>query len=408
MRRFVTIALLFALVGATTYIFAQTKDDNAGTPEKPEVLLAAADEKPDAEEVTKLYTLPEGNDSKILALFLQRIARTPPPVRTEEGIRDHLVRVGAAAEELMSREIEEELFVNAADVRMQIYSLLPQFGDENAPAKRAKLLEQLKKDERELVQQFVSRLVLEERISQIPNLSDEEKDKLIAELTEKLKKATIQEPEEFQMLIQLSAQAAELLEESGDTKRAVAAFTAFAKEMDAKEDPRLERVSEQMLGTARRIDLPGNVMQVSGTTLEGEEYDLAQHKGKVVLVDFWATWCGPCRQELPNVKRLYEAYHEKGFDVVGISLDEDQGQLEEFLKKEQIAWTTLFSADEEKQGWENPIARRYAIASIPTAILVNQEGKVVSMEARGRELANQLEKLLGPIGKKDAPATPDN
>lgn len=400
MRRFVTIALLLALAGGTTYLFAQNDE---APPAKPAPKAEAKPAAPDAADPKKndLYALPEGNDSKILGLFLQRIARTPPPERSQQGILDHLTSIAAAATELMSREIDEELYVNAADVRVQVYSLLPQLGDNTGVAKREKLLDELKKDQREGVQQFVARMELMDRISRIPSLSEEAQEKLIAELAEKLSKATIQEPEEFQTLIQLSMQAAEAFDELGNTKLAVAAYTAFAKEMEAKNEPRLEGIIGRMQGTARRIQLPGNAIEVVGTTIQGDAFNIAQLKGKVVLVDFWATWCGPCLRELPNIKRLYDAYHEKGFEVVGISLDENLTHLEEFLDKEQIAWVTLFPAEEDQRGWENPIARHYGIGAIPTAVLVNQEGKVVSMEAHGRELSSQLEKLLGPIEKKD-------
>jgi thiol-disulfide isomerase/thioredoxin len=109
-------------------------------------------------------------------------------------------------------------------------------------------------------------------------------------------------------------------------------------------------------------------------------------------VDFWATWCGPCRAELPNVKRQYERYHDKGFDVVGISLDHTRDDLVSYLKEQELPWTTLYDNDEG----ETPSAEYYGVMAIPTVILVDKEGKVVSTQARGPELAKQLEKLLGP------------
>ena len=155
-----------------------------------------------------------------------------------------------------------------------------------------------------------------------------------------------------------------------------------------------------MEGAARRLDLLGNPLELSGTEMDGSKFDWAKYRGKVVLVDFWATWCGPCLAELPNVKKNYELYHDKGFDIVGVSLDQDRAKLEEFLQKEQNPWTTLHDG-----AWnDNAVATYYGIMGIPTVILVDKEGKVVSTRARGPELGKLLAELLGPAEPAAAPA----
>jgi thiol-disulfide isomerase/thioredoxin len=130
-----------------------------------------------------------------------------------------------------------------------------------------------------------------------------------------------------------------------------------------------------------------------------QQFDPATLKGKVVLVDFWATWCGLCLAELPNVTKNYEKYHDRGFEVVGISLDDDKATLETFLEKEKIPWPTLFDEGNDQQGFKNPMAVYYSVWGVPTAILTNKKGEVISLDARGDELDRNLEILLGHAEK---------
>jgi thiol-disulfide isomerase/thioredoxin len=155
-------------------------------------------------------------------------------------------------------------------------------------------------------------------------------------------------------------------------------------------------------GIARRMALPGNPIQVTGTLLDGSPFNWDAYRGKVVLVDFWATWCGPCRAEVPNLLKLYKAYHDKGFEVVGISLDEKPEDAQKYIDQTGIPWVTLFNQDPAQRGWEHPLATYYGITGIPRAILVDQAGNVVSMMARGKNLEIELRKLLGePLAVAD-------
>ena len=143
------------------------------------------------------------------------------------------------------------------------------------------------------------------------------------------------------------------------------------------------KVGKIMQSIARRVGSLGKEIDIRGKTMSGKEVDIAKLKGKVVLVDFWATWCGPCRAELPNIKEMYSKYHARGFDVIGVSLDDDKAKLDSFLQDEKLPWPSIFDAA-GPEGMQ--LADVYGIFSIPQAILVDQQGRVVSLRARGPDL----------------------
>ncbi len=124
--------------------------------------------------------------------------------------------------------------------------------------------------------------------------------------------------------------------------------------------------------------------------LTGKPLSIASFKGKYVLVDFWATWCGPCVAELPNVLNAYKEYHSKGLEIVGISLDEDKEKLNLFLKKHSMPWAQYFDG----KGWQSKLAGQYGVNSIPATYLLDKEGKIIAKDLRGEALAAELEKLL--------------
>ncbi|WP_395748026.1 TlpA family protein disulfide reductase [Prosthecobacter sp.] len=182
-----------------------------------------------------------------------------------------------------------------------------------------------------------------------------------------------------------SADAAE--EPGGD----LAGWTAKAeKHLKDFPDEKMNKMVESKLKSIKAsAELKTKPLDLKFTGVDGREVDVSKLQGKVVLIDFWATWCGPCVAELPNVLKAYKELHPKGFEIVGISLDSDKSKLEAFVKEKGMEWPQYFDG----KGWQNEISSKYGINSIPAMWLLNKKGMVVSTNARG-DLETKVTKLL--------------
>jgi thiol-disulfide isomerase/thioredoxin len=155
------------------------------------------------------------------------------------------------------------------------------------------------------------------------------------------------------------------------------------------DSPAPDEVKDQARGLIKKMEALGKPVAIEYTALDGRDVDISKLKGKVVLVDFWATWCGPCVGEMPNVKAAYARLHDKGFEIVGISFDEKKDSLEHFVAENQMAWPQYFDGE----GWGNKFAKEFSISGIPTMWLVDKKGNLRDLNGR-QGLEEKVTKLL--------------
>ncbi len=130
--------------------------------------------------------------------------------------------------------------------------------------------------------------------------------------------------------------------------------------------------------------------EIALPTASGDTIRLSSLKGKVVLLDFWASWCGPCRSSNKVLTKLYPKYKDKGFEIFAVSMDNDKQDWENAIKKDKVNWLQVNAPG----GWENPTALQWRVEALPTSYLINKDGKLIAMDLEGKNLEKALKELI--------------
>jgi thiol-disulfide isomerase/thioredoxin len=320
--------------------------------------------------------------------------RPPPPPaewRTKEPSQTEIeawekkngVLAGQAAELMKNFYTKYPAHAKASDARRREVELLGvavQLGQTNLQARFEDLQEKRLSDPAvPAAEKFDLRT---QRILRM--LQEEDATKTAAALT-KAEKATRDLQSDFPArdeVYELFSMIAQAHLDAGDLVKSRALLDEIAKKGsdDAKESAKAQ---------LRKLDRVGKPLDLSFTDLNGKPVSLKDYAGKVVLVDFWATWCGPCRAALPEVKETYAKYRAKGFEIIAISFDKEKSELTQFIADEKMTWPQYFDG----LGWENKLGAKFEISSIPTVWLVDKKGVLRELNA-GVGLVAKVEKLL--------------
>jgi len=351
-----------------------------------------------AAAMPKVPPLPAGTPQEMME-FIDSLkqANVRPSSRQEmvAYMRDVATVSLQAADKILAKvPPADPMHDRAAKMKLESLMMLGRFGDEKAAADMAAYAATLTNSPSRELAKEAQRLVL---VGEAQNVLKSGDAKAGLGLVEKTAAMLAADPDDMQSA-GLAMQLAGAFEHMPDGDEvAAAAYRSFGPVMAKSSNEQIRTMGEGFAGTLRRLSLPGHPMEISGTLLNGEPFNPKSLAGKVVLVDFWATWCGPCVAELPNVLEQYEKYHKDGFEVVGISLDQDRDALEKFVNEQKLPWPILFE-ESKGDGWQHPLATYYGISGIPTVILIGRDGNVITLNARGEKLGEQLDVIFKKAG----------
>jgi thiol-disulfide isomerase/thioredoxin len=318
--------------------------------------------------------------------------------------KDHLQQaadsiVAVAKERVAAAKTDDEA-IQRARLSDQALSIIGKLGEFDTTAQSDELLNSFRAGGRPIIVDAVIQLRLANELRNWEEMSERQHAAAINRYVSDVKKTSLTRGQ-----AEMFVRVANMLGDTDDSKLIAKAVGEIAPLARQSQDAEIKRLVPIYEGIQRLLTLPGKQLEIDGTLLGGSKLNWESYRGKVVLVDFFASFCDPCRAEVPNVLENYRAYHDKGFEVVGVNLDTNRKMCRLYMEQTGFKFPTIFGDAPSAAGWDLPLARKYGITRIPRVILVDQNGKVVSTMARGERLGELLSQLLGPSDHPPARTT---
>jgi peroxiredoxin len=345
----------------------------------------------DKEEIENPYLAPTHYTTDDLVDFLFDMEEKPRSLQGRTEFVDALVD---AADRVLADSEARTAYIRIAGLsKLQALHRLAILETPGYEDRLREAIQQLSDVSEKQVHAEVQFLALEAKAIEAKDLDDASRGEMLNTL-----KTFFTETELQQKHLRIASATVALINqiENEETPKEAAAerekwYVEFGKLFAQSKDKQLAGYGRQLSKSpeAETSSVVGQMLVLEGDSHSGLPFDWESFRGKVVVVDFWATWCGPCLRELPNVQKTYSELNDQGFEIVGISIDQDLDALSEFLDREALPWPTL--SGEKAQGK----ARELGVRAIPTMMLIDRDGKIVQVANRIEQLRPQIDQLLG-------------
>lgn len=391
-RRFIFGVCLFSLFLAFTssrWVF--TAEDKPAEEPKRETNESRADSSPLKTKEINPYSAASGMSTAQLVDYLFDMEEKPRSIQQRPGFADAVIE---AAERLIAKKKSGVYWRLGVLSKFEFLHKKALGDDKQADKELANFVDEMKDTEDKRIAKEVQFLTLERRALQADDLPLDKIPELLEELNEFFSKTRL--GERHLRLASATIHAVNRLDSEDEKEKEAYLeqrekyFTSFGELFAKSTNREMSSYGKKLAKKpeAEASDLVGKPLKLAGTTFAGSEFDWKSYRGQVVLVDFWATWCGPCIREMPKVRALYEENKEKGFTVVGVSLDKDLEKLGQFIEDNKVPWENLAgdgTAD---------LAKKYGVRGIPTMMLVDREGNIVGVAHNVAALSEKAERLL--------------